>query len=834
MRFEPPTFSSLLASSADRVHIERRLEFAAVPEGWLALGGLVALALMCWGVVWMYRREGRRGASPRVRAVLAALRCLVLLTCAVVALQPIIATYLTRWIDSYTVVLVDDSASMDLRDAPDPDAPGPAVGAPQRRLDLVDKVLSGDDQRFLRGLVANNRTSVYTFSDAPKLDYTLRAVAERGAASSETGGLAEVSAARTQFAGTGPASDVSRAIHRSVEGLGGAPLAAIVVLSDGAFNAGDPVDAAARYARERNLPIYAVGFGDPSPPRSIRITELLAPTSAFKDDPYAITVNLTAQGLAGETRNIELYERAPTGAGGDAPVASKSVTIAADGSLPPLTFERRQEVTGRWVYGAKVATQPGDSAPLDQLQQAAVNVIDNKTRVLLVSGGPSWDYRFLARLLERDPSFDVSCWLQSADDTAVRDGDIVIDHLPATPEELFRYDAVILMDVDPREIDSRWSELVSKLVSEHGGGVLYTAARMFTPAFMRDPAAVPIVQMLPVSIDPEADLILNQIGHYQQQPAAIEIPSGAFGHPILRQGDDPAAGKLAWSKLGKVYWHYPVLRAKPVANTLMMHGDPRMRNSHGAHVLLATHYVGAGRAAFMGFDGTWRWRQYGAEFHDRFWIQMLRYLIEGKMLGGHNRGVLLTESDSYPAGEAVAVSARLYDERFEPETRDTVTATYRVAAASPSQGEGWGEGQSREFILQRVPDRPGWYEGRFVPDRAGLYDISLVLHDSHAPANDLDGGITLTRQVQVVRSNLEMANPRMNREALVTLAEQSAGGRYFNPEDAAQIPDLIPDRHESTTVKGAPTLLWDRWWTLALLAGLLSLEWTVRKLARLL
>ncbi|HEY3243525.1 MAG TPA: hypothetical protein VGM03_09255 [Phycisphaerae bacterium] len=815
-------FSALLASSADRVRIERRLEFAAVPEGWLALGGVVLLALLCWAVVWLYRREARRGASPRVRTVLAVLRCLVLVLCAVVALQPIIATYITRWIDSYTVVLVDESASMDLRDAPDVHGSG---GAPQRRLDQVDKLLSSDQQRFLRGLTANNRTSVYGFSDAPKLLYTLRAAGERGDTAAQSGAhvLSDVTAARTEFAGTGAASDISRAVHRSVEGLGGAPIAGIVVLSDGAFNAGDPADAVARYAREHNLPIYTVGFGDPSPPRSIRITELLAPTSAFKNDPYALTVNLTAQGLTGETRTVELYERSPSGSGGEAPVASKIVTVSGDGALSPLTFERRQETSGRWVYSAQVAPQPGDSAPLDQVQQAAVNVVENKTRVLLVSGGPSWDYRFLTRLLERDPSFDVSCWLQSADDTAVRDGDIIIDHLPTTPEELFRYDVVVLMDVDPREIDARWSELVAKMVTEHGGGVLYTAARTFTPAFMRDPAAAPLVQMLPVTIDPEADLILNQIGHYQQQPASIEIPSGAFGHPILRQGDDPAAGKLAWTRLGKIFWHYPVLRSKPVATTLMTHGDPRMRNTHGAHVLLATHYVGAGRAAFLGFDGTWRWRQYGTEFYDRFWIQMLRYLIEGKLLGGHSRGVLLTDSDSYPAGEAVAVSARLYDERFEPETRDTFAATYHV------------ENETREFVLQRAADRPGWYEGRFVPDRAGLYDITLVLRErgSGVSPDTLDG-ITLTRQIQVVRSNLEMANPRMNREALVTLAEQSAGGRYFDPADAARIPDLIPDRHESTTIKGAPTLLWDRWWTLALLVGLLSVEWTVRKLARLL
>ena len=107
-------------------------------------------------------------------------------------------------------------------------------------------------------------------------------------------------------------------------------------------------------------------------------------------------------------------------------------------------------------------------------------------RVLVISGTPSWDYRLLTRLLERDETFDVSNWLQSADAGAVRDGNTMIDHLPCLAEELFAYDAVILMDPNASELDGEWCRLIDTFVVEHGGGVLLAAGRAHTPALWRE------------------------------------------------------------------------------------------------------------------------------------------------------------------------------------------------------------------------------------------------------------------------------------------------------------------------------------------------------------
>ena len=96
--------------------VERRLEFARVPSGWAGIAAIALFAVLLASVLFLYAHEQRSGASPRMRRGLAALRCATLGVLALVWLEPVLATYLHRRTDAYTLVLVDSSASMSLPD----------------------------------------------------------------------------------------------------------------------------------------------------------------------------------------------------------------------------------------------------------------------------------------------------------------------------------------------------------------------------------------------------------------------------------------------------------------------------------------------------------------------------------------------------------------------------------------------------------------------------------------------------------------------------------------------------------------------------------------------
>ena len=805
------------------VRVERRLEFANLPEGWLAvISAAVMLAVMWW--VWkLYRSEGRSGASAAMRGLLAVVRCVVLLLLAAIWLEPVLATYLHRWIESHTLVLIDTSASMSLRDqyrheeddgcvkrflAGLEDDRGEQIGG-RSRLQLAQAALEAREGKFLARLAQRNQVEVCSFDDDVRLLRSIKA--QRNESGTRVESLGNLQA-------QGAATNVGRAIRRMVEGLGNAPVAAVVLLGDGAFNQGEAAETVGQFAGSKRIPVYTVGIGDPAVPRNVRLTDVTAPSNVFVGDPFAVTVHLCTTGIGEGSVPLELVEK---NLGSNTPekvVERHQVNISGDGALAPEVFHVQKDAPSRYAYRVQVPPQEYETVTDDNAKQIVINVIEDRMRVLLVAGGPSWEYRFLTRLLMRDETFDLSCWLQSASYDAVRDGNTVIDHLPQSPQELFEYDAVILMDPDPDDLVEGWGELLENWVSHYGGGLLFTASRANTPRFMHSAETRQIVSLLPITLDAEADLILNTLGHYQRREYSVTVPAGMGESPVLNQGGTPAENEKIWAKLGGVFWHYPTLRAKPLATVLMTHSSPRMRNSYGNQVLLATQFVGAGRTGFLGFDGTWRWRRFGEKYFERFWVGLLRHLIEGKMVGGQKRGVILTESETYSVGEAISVSARLSDANYDPLNVASISARFAVE-----------DQPSREFALQPNPQRLGWYEGRFVPDRTGTYKISLRL-----PGRSVADDVEIAKDLMVVQPNLETLRPQMNRAALQTLAERSDEGRYFEIDQAGRIPDLIEDRHESTTVKGRPTELWDRWWMLLTVCGLLMLEWGLRKWSRLL
>ena len=80
---------------------------------------------------------------------------------------------------------------------------------------------------------------------------------------------------------------------------------------------------------------------------------------------------------------------------------------------------------------------------------------------------------------------------------------------------------------------------------------------------------------------------------------------------------------------------------------------------------------------------------------------------------------------------------------------------------------------------------------------------------------------------------IEFQEPHLDESSLRELAETTRG-KYVRLWEAASIPDEIPDRRQTVVTTDEPIPLWDNWFSLSLLAGLLTIEWILRKLVRLL
>ena len=131
-----------------------------------------------------------------------------------------------------------------------------------------------------------------------------------------------------------------------------------------------------------------------------------------------------------------------------------------------------------------------------------------------------------------------------------------------------------------------------------------------------------------------------------------------------------------------MYWSFPVTRARPGATVLARHGDPRMQNQYGRHVLLASQLYGPGRTVFIGFDSTYRWRYLSEDYFDGFWARLIDRVGRNKALGGRFPFQVHLGKSVYRVGDQVSVDVRYTDPAALAEATE-LTAELEVAGQPP-------------------------------------------------------------------------------------------------------------------------------------------------------
>jgi hypothetical protein len=262
----------------------------------------------------------------------------------------------------------------------------------------------------------------------------------------------------------------------------------------------------------------------------------------------------------------------------------------------------------------------------------------------------------------------------------------------------------------------------------------------------------------------------------------------------------------------------PSATNRSAAQVLLEHSDPNSRGAAGPRPLLVTGRYGSGHTVYLGFPGTWRWRKAGrqAEFFDKFWIQAVRFLAEGRALEGRRRGWVQTDRDRYELGETLGITARLQDAAYNPLVLPKVEAHVQVA------------GEATETVpLAPLANQPGDYAASLIARRTGLHTLRVPL-----PAGESDGGLIET-SFTVELPSAETSQVWLNQPLLADLAQLS-GGQYFDVSELNKLADAIPDRTTTVESRSQPIPLWDVRGMLVALVGLLCTEWLLRKRYRLL
>ena len=298
----------------------------------------------------------------------------------------------------------------------------------------------------------------------------------------------------------------------------------------------------------------------------------------------------------------------------------------------------------------------------------------------------------------------------------------------------------------------------------------------------------------------------------------IELTPAGLADPIFRFAPEPARNREILASLPGMYWYFPVTRAKPGATVLVQHGDPRMRNQHGRHVLMATQLYGPGRAVFIGFDSSYRWRYIDEALYDGFWARLIDRVGRNKVLGGRYPFVLSLDKSVYRVGEQVTLRARLIG------SADELAGLASLQAEIEHGGETVLEG----LPFEPSADDPEVMVASFTAEQPGAFLARVGV----AGAAEGDAQVRKASvPFRVEQPRQELDNPTLDRALLDDLARAS-DGRVFTLAEAHRVPSAFKMRTVER-IRAFREDIWDAPLLCGLVVLLLTAEWLLRKRNRM-
>ncbi len=743
------------------------MHFARPLPWWVGL--LVGAAIISLAIAQYYRP-----LHPLARAQRAALvtcRLLVLAALALMVLRPTVLVPPRDSREAVVAVLVDVSRSMRLNDVD-----GESRLSHARSL-LQSQILPALSRRFTTEL----------FSVGERL---------------EPANLDRLSPDARR-------SDLSGALAAVLDHYRGRQVAGVILLSDG----GDTGSQLASASLAAFPPVFAVGFGSPHSLRDREVTALAAGEQRLDQTSVDLQVSAVSSGHGRAPFVIRLMSNGRE-------VQSRRVEQVADGAPVEEVFTVSPDPTNPTVFTAEIPADETEAVPENNSRSVLVNPIGRKRRLLMVEGAPGFEHGFMKRAWTRDPSLEADAVGRKGKDAEGRDtfyvqaeasrGDALKDGFPRRREDLYAYDALVIANVETDFFTETQAKMAADFVGERGGGLLVVGGQSFSKP---GSTATPLDSVIPLELDARRSRMAStafqgdpQRTNSDQRATTYKVVVTAEGenHPTMRIGATREETRTLWSALPALAATASLGGPRPGATVLAVTTSPTGEVSP----VVAVQRYGRGRSMVFAGEASWRWKMLLASTDrsfEHFWRQAARWIS-----GSSPDPVTISVPESVDVGDILKISVDVRDPAFTPVDNASVDAIL----TSPG-------GETRPLKLRPSDAITHTYASDLRLDQVGLYRVTV---EAKRGATAL--GTTL-RWFYVGGVDHEFVDPRLN-EAWLRRVARATGGRYLPAAEASQVERLV---QEATPRQETPERrdIWHEPWAFALVVGLLSTEWILRR-----
>jgi len=744
---------------------QREIEFV-LTSPWGRTAAIVAIAVAF--VALAASARGCRGLLWPSAAALLGLRALALGCGVAVLLQPAVRVRQVRRSPGRIVIVTDASLSMTVRDGDD------GKSRWQRALDVL----------------AGARPAIAEWRRAHRVDFF------------SLGGSLDLLSDGTPPDPTAPATHMAEALDSLADGAGD-DLGGVVLLSDGIDNgrlAARPAEEAARLAARLRAPVHTVRAGVQGM-RDLSISALHHDDLAFVRTVFTLVADLRAVGYAPGEAAVRLERDGTT---------LDTRTIILDPGTTTVRFEVTPDHVGEAVYSVGIAPRPDEALFENNRRSFVVRVVRDRIRALHVCGRPSWDERFLRRLLKREPNIDlVSFFILRTPTDAQWINQSELSLIPFPTDELFEqelggFDVMILQNFAHAPFGlQRHLPRIRDWVERGGGLAVVGGDLAFGPGGW---AGTPVAEILPLEVPPPG------VDDRRSGEFRARLREGAEDHPVVRLASSTPATRRAWKQL-------PMLDGANLLGPPLDGGTVLLEHPGGAPganppaPLLAVRETGAGRTLVLGTDSVWRWSFLDAgsggdgRAYDTFWRTAIRWLIRDPELEPVKVEIA---RDTFAPGEPIPVRVRARNREFQPAAAVAVSLNLSRLDAAGEPAPPAKTLQTDEAGEARV-ELPSPGPGAFrVRARATL----------GRPSED-------ARSFVVEPSAAELGSPEARDDLLRALSAASGGRSLRAGDDLADL-EFLPSRR--LRLEGQRDVeLWSGWPMLLVALGALGAEWGLRR-----
>jgi uncharacterized membrane protein len=741
---------------------------------WLSLSPLPTWVWWAFVLAWVlalgfYYAGLRHERNVFMRRVLLGLRLLASAMLLLFLLEPGQRSMTLAHLPGRIAVLVDQSASMQL-----PARPGGETRAAEAARE-VQRVLEQRGER-------EESVELFGFGES-LMPLTLASLREETPKAEHTDLLAGL-----------------KALSQATQGS--KPLLGVVLVSDGADNTRlrHGMNAqAAEFLKNVQVPVSTVLVGEENLV-DLAVERIQADGFAFVRSKLQVDASVRLRGLQGRKLTLALKSEGQA-------LASKEIQTALEDELQTVSFEIVPDRTGRFVYTVAAEVLPEEVLTDNNERSFSLKVIRDRIRVLLVSGRPSWEERFLRGLLKEDANMELLSFyiLRNYDDpTEVSDEAQEMSLIPFPMREIFEeqlssFDVVIFQNfgyTEPQLMVSLYEGNVERYLFRGGAFLLMGGDRSLGESKQKFQE---LARALPIEAAGRADL---QAFHPKPTPEGLR-------HPITAFGKDSEETKRLWAQLPALHGLNRA-HAKPTATVLLEH--PTLSSGTQKLPVFALWEYGRGRVAALTVDSTWHWAfvaQAAGEpsrHHERFFKNTLRWLTRDPELTPLQ---ISADAPRFSTGKTVgaSVKTRTTDYAAAPHTRVSVELLS-------------SEKQQRVQMQELETDSEGHARIEFDGLEKGAYKL-LARNLSAAEQQSEDAFV-------IEPLGEELLSARVSSQTLREISEVTQG-RFFKSGAVSlkEVPLNKPAPIEIGRSKDEPK--WDKWYFFIFFLSCCVLEWALRR-----